>query len=83
MSIDWIPTKPARKITPKEQGNRGLIPSSKVNGGIMEYESCLERDFFIICNHTPSVKTFQHQSVKISYRNKKGKNHKSLLSLIK
>ncbi|NVM54053.1 MAG: DDE-type integrase/transposase/recombinase [Candidatus Helarchaeota archaeon] len=76
MSLDWIPFEPARKITPKEQGNRGLIPSNKVIGGIMEYESCLERDFFLLCDHSPSVKTFQHQPVTIKYKDFKGKTRK-------
>ena len=55
MSIDWRPTGSARKITAKEQGNRGFFPSSKVNGGIVEYESTLERNIFLNSNHT---KTF-------------------------
>ena len=44
MSIDWIPKSAARVIQAKERGNRGFFPSSKVPNGIVEYESCLERD---------------------------------------
>lgn len=76
MSIDWIPTGSARKITAKEIGNRGFFPSNKVKGGITEYESCLERDFLLVCNHAPSVKRFQHQPLTINYMDKKGKNRK-------
>ncbi|MHA1438987.1 MAG: hypothetical protein ACTSPD_15555 [Promethearchaeota archaeon] len=42
MSIDWIQ---ARKVIPKERGNRGIFPSHKVPSGFAEYESCLERRF--------------------------------------
>ncbi len=73
MSIDWIPT---RKITPKEQGNRGIIPSNKVPIGFVEYESCLERDFYLELNHAPDVIKFQHQPKTLGYKDKKGKNRK-------
>ena len=76
MSIDWIPTGASRSIPAKEQGNRGLFPSSKVFNGLVEYESCLERDFFLICNHAPDVIKFQHQPVTISYLDIKNKNRK-------
>jgi putative transposase len=68
MSIDWIPVGAARNIPAKERGNRGLFPSPKVPNGIVEYESCLERDFFILCHHAPDVLEFQHQPVTISYK---------------
>ncbi len=71
MSIDW---KLVRKITPKERGNRGIFPSNKVPSGVAEYESCLERDFYIELNHAPSVKKFQHQPITIAYKDSKGKN---------
>ena len=73
MSIDWIP---AREITAKEEGNRGIFPSSKVSRGIAEYESCLERDFLLLCSHDPSVRKFQHQPVAIHYKDKQGKERK-------
>ena len=73
MSLDWIPTGPTRKIRAKEQGNRGLFPSLKVPNEIIEYESCLERDFFLVCDHAPDVIKFQHQPVSIEYHNKEGK----------
>ena len=72
MSIEWIPTGAARNIPAKEQGNRGIFPSIKVPGGFVEYESCLERDFFIECDHSPDVLKFQHQPITISYQNKDG-----------
>ena len=76
MSIDWIPTGASRKIPAKERGNRGIFPSNKVKGGLVEYESCLERDFFLVCNHAPDVMKFQHQPITISYQDKKGKTRK-------
>jgi len=74
MSIDWIPIGAARNIPAKERGNRGIFPSSKVPEGIVEYESCLERDFFILCHHAPDVIRFQHQPVSISYKDQNKKN---------
>jgi len=47
MSTDWIPISAARSIPAKERGNRGLFPSPKVAEGIVEYESCLERDISV------------------------------------
>lgn len=73
MSIDWISV---RKITPKERGNRGLISSSKVPSGVVEYESRLERDLYLLCNHAPSVRRFQHQPITITYEDSKGKTRK-------
>ncbi len=70
MSMDWIPVGAARTIPAKERGNRGIFPSSKVSGGIVVYESCLERDFFITCQHAPDVIRFQHQPITIMYRDK-------------
>ena len=55
MSIDWRPIRSTIKNPSKEQGNRGVFPSSKVNGGIFEYESTLERNISLNSNHT---KTF-------------------------
>lgn len=73
MSIDWIP---ARQIGPKERGNRGFIPSGKNPAGIVEYESCLERDFYLLCNHAPDVLKFQHQPITIDYLDKNGKKRR-------
>lgn len=74
MSVDWIPKGASRSIPAKERGNRGLFPSSKVPNGIVEYESCLERDFFLVCHHAPDVIKFQHQPVSISYKDKNQKS---------
>src|SRR5271157_260192 len=76
MSIDWIPVGAARTIPAKERGNRGLFPSSKVPGGIVEYESSLERDFFLVCHHSPDVVKFQHQPVTITYLDTRDKSRK-------
>src|SRR5271157_3359630 len=72
MSIDWIPTGAVRNISANKQGNRGIFPSNKVPGRIIEYESCLERDFFLECDHSPDVLKIQHQPITISYQDKGG-----------
>lgn len=72
MSIDWIPSGSTRTISPKELGNRGIFPSFKVPGGIVEYESCLERDFFLECHHSPDVVKLQHQPITIHYQDQNG-----------
>ncbi len=76
MSIDWIPLNAARDIPAKERGNRGFFPSFKVSGGIAKYESCLERDIFLVFHHAPDVTKFQHQPITISYQDKSGKTRK-------
>ncbi len=76
MTLDWIPIKATRKITPKDRGNRGFLPSSKTSGGIIEYESCLERDFFLLCHHAPDVIRIQHQPITISYKDQQQKMRK-------
>ena len=76
MTIEWKPTNASRKILAKEQGNRGFFPSNKVKGGIVEYESCLERDLFLECNHAPDVIVFQHQPTTIKYKDKNGKDRR-------
>lgn len=76
MDGNWIPAGAARGIPAKERGNRGIFPSTKVPGGILEYESCLERDFFVLCQHAPDVEQFQHQPVSISYVDGGGRTRK-------
>lgn len=76
MTIDWIPTGATRSIPAKSMGNRGLFPSNKVPSRIAEYESCLERDFFLECDHAADVARFQHQPVTIAYEDGKGKSRK-------
>jgi len=73
MSIDWIP---ARNITPKIEGNRGYIPTTKNPNGIVEYESCIERDFFLVAIHEPTVRAIQHQPKTIAYSDQEGNQHK-------
>ncbi|NMC04857.1 MAG: DDE-type integrase/transposase/recombinase [Candidatus Lokiarchaeota archaeon] len=70
MSLDWIP---ARAITPKEKGNRGIIPTKKNQLGEVQYESCLERDLLLLAIHCPGVKLIHHQPETISYTDSKGK----------
>ncbi len=64
MSSDWIP---ARKIAAKERGNRGLIPTKKNPLGFVEYESCIERDFFLVAIHDPNVNNIKYQPVSIAF----------------
>jgi hypothetical protein len=73
MSIDWIP---ARKISSKARGNRGIIPTSKSPLGFIEYESCIERDFFLVAIHDPNVNIIKHQPISIYYLDEKGAQRK-------
>ena len=65
-----------RSIPPKTKGNRGFLPSKKVMGGVAEYESQLERDFYLILEHSDEIKIYQHQPVEINYKDKEGKSKK-------
>jgi len=56
-----------RTIPAKERGNRGVFPSKKVKNGVVEYESQIERDFFILLEHDDHVAQYQHQPIKIPY----------------
>lgn len=53
--------KPARKIPLSSRANTGYIPSSKVSEGVASYESRVERDYYLLCNHDPSILQFQPQ----------------------
>ncbi|MHA1315236.1 MAG: TnsA endonuclease N-terminal domain-containing protein [Candidatus Helarchaeota archaeon] len=70
MSINW---SSVRKIPPKTRGNRGFFPSNKVPEKFVEYESQLERNFYLQLEHDPAVIRYQHQPVKIEYKDEKGK----------
>lgn len=77
MSLDWILKRtidwePARKITPKDRGNRGLIPTVKNPLGSIGYESCIERDFYLLAVHCPSVKLVLHQPITLEYKDADG-----------
>ncbi len=73
MRMDIIDWSAVRSIPPKTRGNRGYFPTKKVPTGYVAYESQLERDFFLLCDHDPSVLRFQHQPIKIPLKNgKKG-----------
>lgn len=59
-----------RSIPPKTQGNRGYFPSFKMlSEGVANYESQIERDFFLLCHHAPDVISFLHQPITIAYKN--------------
>lgn len=62
-----------RSIPPKTKGNRGYFPSNKVNSLIVEYESQIERDFYLLLEHAPDVIQYQHQPIKIKYKNTNNK----------
>ena len=59
-----------RAIPPKEIGNRGFFPSTKVLSNIVEYESQLERDLYLQLEHAPDVKLFQYQPITLFYIDK-------------
>ena len=73
MSIDWIP---ARKISSKARGNRGIIPTCKNPNGEVVYDSCLERDFYNLGIHAPHVIRIQHQPITIIYKDENGKERR-------
>lgn len=58
--LPHIFTEAVRKIPPKERGIRGFFPSNKVSSGVVEYESQIERDLFILLDHAVDVEVFQN-----------------------
>ncbi len=52
---------PARKILRSRRSNTGYLPSTKVSSGFANYESRIERDFYLLLNHDQSVEQFQPQ----------------------
>ena len=48
-----------RTIPAKERRNRGVFPSKKVKDGVVEYESQIERDFFLLLEHDDHVAQYQ------------------------
>ena len=54
MSIN-IDFSAVRSIPPKTLGNRGFFPTNKVLDGHVEYESLIDRDFFLLLNDAPDV----------------------------
>lgn len=73
MSIDWTP---ARRISPKSQGNRGFITTSKSPISVVEYESCIERDLLLLAIHDPAVIGIRYQPNTIFYTDSTGKQRK-------
>ncbi|MHA2298267.1 MAG: Mu transposase C-terminal domain-containing protein [Candidatus Hodarchaeales archaeon] len=73
---DW---SAVRTIPPKETGNRGCFLSYKVPNNIVEYESQIERDFYLLLDQDPSVKRFYPQPVKIIWKDSEGKARKYVL----
>src|SRR5271157_5223438 len=67
--------KPARSIPLSTRANTGYIPSSKVSDGVASYESRVERDFYLLCNHDPSILQFQPQPMTIRWAGPDKKEH--------
>ncbi len=76
IECNYIFSSAVRTIPAKEIGNRGYLPSHKVKGGIVNYESQIERDFFLLCHHALDVITFQHQPITITYTDLSGEPSK-------
>lgn len=55
----------ARRIRPGHRGARGKFPSFK-SGGLVPFESSLERDFLLLLEADPRVKTFGTQPIKLT-----------------
>ncbi|WP_293911157.1 TnsA endonuclease N-terminal domain-containing protein [Deinococcus sp.] len=61
-----------RKIRGGRRGNRGRLSANKA-GGRAEFESTLERDFFMLLEFDEAVETFMPQPVRIAYRAESGR----------
>ncbi|WP_407539349.1 TnsA endonuclease N-terminal domain-containing protein [Deinococcus radiomollis] len=57
---------PVRKIGKGRRGNRGRLGAPKA-GGRAEFESTLERDFYLILEFDPSVRRFTPQPLVVRY----------------
>ncbi len=68
----------SRRIPLKATSNRGYMPSLKphLKGLILEYESQLERDFYLLLDHDPNCIDIQPQPVAIPYTTESGREEK-------
>ncbi len=73
MNTDWTS---ARRISPKSVGNRGIIATNKSPIGVVEYESCIERDLLLLAIHDPAVIEIRYQPKTIYDTDSKGKQRK-------
>ena len=63
---------PVRKIRRGHRGNRGRLGAPKA-GGRAEFESTLERDYYLTLEFDPSVARFTPQPLRVSYRGLNGR----------
>jgi len=72
---DQFRTQPlmgARQIPPNRRSVTGLLPSRK-NGGMVPFESALERDFAMLLEFDPEVVAYEAQPVKLEYAGPDGR----------
>ena len=75
MAITLEDFSAVRSIPPKTIGNHGIFPTRKNPSGFVEYESQIERDFYLLLDHAPDIKNFQHQPIAIEYKDVNIKQH--------
>lgn len=63
---------PVRKIRRTWRGNRGRLGAPKA-GGRAEFESTLERDFYLMLEFDPTVARFTPQPIRLTYRGLSGR----------
>ncbi|MFX0102401.1 MAG: TnsA endonuclease N-terminal domain-containing protein [Candidatus Hodarchaeota archaeon] len=73
-NISYLRPVQVRTIPLTYGSNRGIMPSIKLNGIPIEYESQLERDFYRLLDHDPNCIDFQPQPWKITYKDENGRD---------
>ncbi|MHA1428203.1 MAG: TnsA endonuclease N-terminal domain-containing protein [Candidatus Helarchaeota archaeon] len=73
--INYTRPSQVRKIPLTTMSNRGMMPSLKphLENVIIEYESQLEHEFYLLLDHDPNCYDLQPQPYEISYRTKTGR----------
>jgi hypothetical protein len=65
---------PVRKLPRSSRSITGRFPSQK-RGGVAQFESTLERDFFLLLEFDPAVRSFEEQPLSIEYQDAGGRLH--------
>lgn len=63
---------PVRRIPRSSRSVTGRFPSEK-RGGLAQFESTLERDFFLLLEFDPTVRSFEEQPLSIEYQDAGGR----------
>jgi len=72
---EYLRPAQTRSIPLKAMSNRGNMPSLKkhLQGFVLEYESQLEHDFYLLLDHDPNCIDLQPQPIEINYKTKSGR----------